>query len=283
MPSAKEAMWDAHSTEVSFDCQHPNCDHIVYGEVEFVTFDVSAENVSDGHGFSRFKTACQECSTEYTLNALSFATGTEVKVEGYPDLRVDYEFDDYGYEEFLANYEPDNPFATFMVARVELLNLLQIPSPFPALPFYRMMFLAHVSMLEAYLSDSLLLAIASDTQALLALGETISEKKKYTLTEIAANPNFVYDTVKAALQDRSVHPNEVGEKYFKQVFKQTIFRTDETRTYFRKMTEIRHDCTHRNGLTREGVQHHFDRGTIEEFAERVNQLVGHVENIRNGR
>lgn len=284
MSSVEERMWGNGMLPVSFKCPVEDCDGHVEGEVEPSGYDPSAEHESDAIGHAQTILVCDECETEFTLNVMNYGAGIEVSVLEFPRVDVQYndDNDSRGYEDFLAGYEPDNPYAYYLIAKAELENvLLAGTQPHIALPFYRMLFLGHVSALEAYLSDRLLLAIQNDDKALVDLGDAIDAKQKFTLRQIGANPRFVHDTVKKALQDRSVHPVDVGNRYFKAVFQQSMFADKEIESYFDAKIEIRHDCVHRNGVTKDGAPHHFDAEVVREFSIKVSMLVGHIERIHN--
>jgi hypothetical protein len=121
----------------------------------------------------------------------------------------------------------------------------------------RMLFTTLYSIVEAYLSDTIVGAALADKDVqrhMLALdglkGTLVS------LETVLDKPNLVRDLVKTALQGMSFHNLTAVSGICKLAFRKPLLPNDNAdRSLVIKSVDKRHDCVHRNGRDKQGNKH----------------------------
>lgn len=123
----------------------------------------------------------------------------------------------------------------------------------------RMLFTTLYSILEAYLSDSIIgsaLVDVSVQRRLIKLKELDLHDKKLDLDTVLENPNVVRDMLRAVLQKFSFHKLVPVSRIAEISFGKPILpREQGDRALVVASVQKRHDCVHRNGIDTEGKQH----------------------------
>ncbi|WP_162950234.1 hypothetical protein [Rhizobium jaguaris] len=96
--------------------------------------------------------------------------------------------------------------------------------------------------------------------------------EKFSLFQIAKDPDLVKNTVKAHLQHVTYHDVEKVEKLYGAAFKSGLYDED-TRAYFLEKAEIRHHFVHRNGRDKEGNFVPISITEVIAFGQMVVQLI----------
>lgn len=121
----------------------------------------------------------------------------------------------------------------------------------------RMLFTTLFSIVEAYLSDTIIGAALADKDVQRhMLGLDGLKGTVVSLETVLDKPNIVRDLVKTALQRMSFHNLTAVNGICKLAFKKPLLPSDnEDRALVIKSVDKRHDCVHRNGRDKDGNQH----------------------------
>ncbi len=121
-------------------------------------------------------------------------------------------------------------------------------------PLLRMIYIQHVVMLEAYLSDRLIKIILEDKEKLIALIGAIPQLRDSTpkLIDIAKDADYVKKNAKAYLHEFSFHRFEEAAKLYRAVLKISIFADEANAKEMNEITVKRHHLVHRNGRDNDG-------------------------------
>ncbi|MBB3149208.1 hypothetical protein FHS21_005660 [Phyllobacterium trifolii] len=282
MGSSKEQMHQ-NGLKVSFACPNADCEGHFEEEVQNASFDWGSERQSDGIGYAETSVECEICEDTFTVAVLATQTGKEVTLKGLTVADLEYIDDtfEHDYDEFLADYEPQDPFGVYTRSSKELDDLYYGSEILPRVqaPFNKMLYLQHIIAMEAYLSDRLIDIITTDSTKLLTLiGSTPSLRDRPTrLIEVAKDPDYVASTTKAHLQRFSFHDLANVAKFYKSVLNIDLFETDEHRKTLLAIIETRHDLVHRNGRDRNGNETVIDGPAVERVKEIFQGLIERIE------
>jgi hypothetical protein len=144
----------------------------------------------------------------------------------------------------------------------------------------RMVFAQQVAALEAYLSDSLINATTRDDATIKRLLATDKDlvKEKYSLTEIAANPDFVRTRVRLYLQSLSYHNLAKVEMLYRNSLDIELFPSSSDRSRLYTAIAYRHDCVHRNGIDKDGKKLEvFTKEYVQSIADTARAVVERIE------
>lgn len=268
---------------VNFACPNPDCQNILEYHVEDAVFDVSTDQHSDGIGHAETKVVCDECQDEFEVVVLAAGVGKEVVVKGYPHVTV--EFVDHAfeqeYDDFLAEYKPEDPFGVYNATVIELDNLQHgstiVPSAKRA--FNKMVCLQHIIAVEAYLSDRLIKIVTNHDDKLLTLvGATPALRDiKPKLIDVAKDPNFVANAAKDYLQRFSFHDLASVAGFYRAVLKVNLFENEEHEKEMLQIIKMRHDLVHRSGRDNAGKDVVIEDEHITILKELMMALVARIE------
>lgn len=185
------------------------------------------------------------------------------------------------YEDFLADYRPEEPFEVFSDAAADLWHVLSsTPSEVKERQaFQRMVFLQFISLMEAYLSDRLIKIVMSDSSKLIALIGAVPELRNQTakLIELAKDPERPAKVAKGYLQRASFHDVSFVDGVYKAVLNAGIFIDNSHEHFLNHLVELRHHCVHRNGRNHEGADIDYKDIDPVHVSEAVNAVVNKVE------
>jgi len=256
MSLIKEFYSDSAGLRIRLHC--PKCDEPIDNEVEDASFDWTNDRMSDGIDSAESTIACLNCSEEYEVQVVAKPGEKEVKIAKHPDVTISYHDDtfDGDVDALFDDYVPYDAFEVYQHSRdeIELIDL----SPASLLPvkqpLLRMLYIQHVVMLEAYLSDRLINIILDDNEKLIALVGAIPQLRDSTpkLIDIAKDPEYVKKNAKAYLHEFSFHRFGEAAKLYRAVLKVNIFADDANAKEMDDITVKRHHLVHRNGRDNEG-------------------------------
>lgn len=144
----------------------------------------------------------------------------------------------------------------------------------------RMIFSHQITALESYLSDRLLRAVLDTREAmnrLMAHDKELSQKK-FTLAQIAAEPDLVKNTVQRHLRSIVYHNLDRVDALYRIAFDVKIVDLIGDAAALFRAIKLRHDCVHRNGFDDRGIK--LNIFTIEfgqKVATDIMAFVGRVE------
>lgn len=274
--------------KISFTC--PDCRAMIEEEVENAHYDWSAERSSDGiHAETTFIN-CHECGHEYEVEVIAKGAQKDVNIRWFPSIKPSFHDDTYDidadiydpgeYERFLADYEPANAFAEFILATSKLEDIRHGTKFYEGTEntVWRMIYQSYISALETYLSDTLIGIISNDKNKLICLIGAIGTLRDYPakLIEVAKDESFALTKAKAFLQGFSFHnPPEVSKMY-KAVLNLSLFESKEHEEKLIQIIKTRHHIVHRNGKDDRGNQIDIDESTIADLRMTVRNVVNAV-------
>lgn len=272
---------------VHFACPNPECLYVLEEVVYDAVYDIRVERLDDGIDFAQTKVKCRDCSSEYEVVVLAKPDGKEVTLKDHPDTRIDFADWDVTeeYDDFLAEYTPEDPYGVYTSTVRELDNLQHgsaiMESAVPA--FNKMVCLQHIIAIEAYLSDRLIKIVTNDRGKLLALvGATPALRDKTPkLIDIAKETDYVLKAAKDYLQRFSFHDLASVAKFFKAVLKIDIFEDEAHEKEMLDIIIMRHDLVHRSGRDNDGKDVAIQDDDITILKDLMQALVARVETAYN--
>jgi hypothetical protein len=251
----------------------------------------SSDLASDLFSEDQTEVKCNHCGTELPVHVQRTSIGCEVTLDDYQDTVVEADCpidtspDDDGYDQDV----PASPYEHFIDAYHHLGHVLaqvnnqgqEIHIQTSSLAIVnRMIFTQGIAAMEAYLGDTLkngVLGSSAATRAML-VGDKVLSKMAISLTDIAANPMIVRDTVAKYLSDLIYHKlSPIGELY-KIAFGISIFPSKDTADKLFAAVNLRHDCVHRNGKDKAGNElTGITREYVDGILDTALSMVIHIE------
>jgi hypothetical protein len=222
-----------------------------------------------------------------------------VGIENYRDSDVGkhqiIEDFDYGLQheepppdDWVAYPIPKDPFTIFLASYGQTRDLLTSHGSFAGTDLLnRMVFSHQITALEAYLGDTLINEVLRDVNAITRLIQNDSDLKqmKFTLPEIAANPDIVKDRVRDHLRSILYHNlPKVDALYGIALQLRILPLAGSEKDDLFQAVNLRHDCVHRNGVDRDGnTLTVFDEQFVQDRADLIKDFVEKIENAVRSR
>jgi hypothetical protein len=144
----------------------------------------------------------------------------------------------------------------------------------------RMIFSHQITALEAYLGDALLRAVLANQEAMNRLMANDKDllQKKFTLAQIAADPDLVKNNIQRHLRSILYHNLDKVDALYRIAFDVKILDlVSDTPTLF-KAIKLRHDCVHRNGFDSNGIKLNvFTIQFVQDTASAIMAFVTKIE------
>jgi hypothetical protein len=144
----------------------------------------------------------------------------------------------------------------------------------------RLIFAHHVAALEAYLSDTLLKAVMKDQDAMkrLVVGNKDIASEKYTIADVISNPNFVSEKVTNYLRSILYHNLAKVDALYRLALRVPVLDDKVDRDKLFRAIEHRHDCVHRNGMSKDGERLRiFTTVYVQDVADHIRSLIDRLE------
>jgi hypothetical protein len=205
----------------------------------------------------------------------------ELLLDGFPRTTVQAEpvfFDSSDW----ADYEvPEDPYTVFLESSQQANALLgELGGPSKSF-VNRMVFVQHISALEAYLGDTLINATMTTDGAIVRLvaADNVLKGQTVRLAKLVAEPDFVKTRARLYLQTVLYHDlRRVRELYVNALGIDMFDTLGENKKKLFKAIQLRHDCVHRNGRDKDGkLVSAFSRAYVQEVANMISDLVEEVE------
>lgn len=215
-----------------------------------------------------------------------------VGIENYSDTGVgDHELlEDLNYglkherpdpDEWLDYDVPTNPFSIFMDSYHHTGVLMaDVGKDDGRYLINRLIFSQQVTALEAYLGDTLLNVVTTDTNAMQQLIDADEElsKQKFTLAEIRKEPGLIERRVRERLKTIVYHNLSKVDVIYNIALGIRILSLTDKKTELFQAVMLRHDCVHRNGFDKEGRELSvFTRRFVGETADLIRRFVENIE------
>jgi len=267
-----------YEVEVAFDC--PECSNEVAAVVPVPEPNYAAEEGSDMTVFGDTYATCSACTTEFHFSVWSGPHSCSLEFSDYPDRKVRVGTPSYSMPDDWEDYAPpESPYDIFVESAGQLTQLLEEQgSPFDGTDLInRMVFAQHIGALEAFLADTIINAVETDEDAFTNLLTSDDElrREKVGLLEIAQNPDWVKNRVRAYLRDVRWHSLARADALYKLTLSIDLFKilgAEKKRLFL--AVQRRHDCVHRNGFDVPGNRLTiFTANYVRDLAKAVRLLV----------
>lgn len=201
------------------------------------------------------------CSLEFIDDPLTQISASP------PMVRDDGDWDDYD--------PPLDPYSIFNASLHEAGVLLDERGGGGTHLINRMVFAHFIGAFEAFLVDTLINKVLANEDAMkrLIAGDAQLRARRFSLTEISSSPNLIKETVRARLRAEIWHNLPKASALYRIAFGidvRALFGADNPE--IEKAIEYRHDCVHRNGRDRDGVERDvFTKAYIERIGTLLDQ------------
>lgn len=179
---------------------------------------------------------------------------------------------------WLSNAPPKNPYSNFKTEIVLLLRIVKNhPSDEIKLPYLKMSYAYSITLLEAFLEDTLKINIATNETYRNNAINKIDELKraKYSLAELAITSNNLDTLIFRTLSGFMYHNIPKMNRIFSEVFDHKMeFESGD----LIKVIANRHDIVHRNGKSENGD---FINPTEEDVLSAIHVVINYVDNIQS--
>lgn len=176
---------------------------------------------------------------------------------------------------------PDDPFSIFMNSYHHTGDLLaDHGTDNGGSLLNRMIFSQQITALEAYLGDTLLNEVMNDPAAKQRLIEHDTElvKAKFSLAEISNEINFVELKVRERLRSILYHNLAKVDVLYKISLGIRILDGANDRDGLFNAVKLRHDCVHRNGFDKDGIELQvFTKEFVQDAADLIREFVESTE------
>ncbi|NTE84821.1 hypothetical protein G6M12_25025 [Agrobacterium tumefaciens] len=273
-------------SHVSFKC--PACLKVSSGPVPIPEPDwSSAESSSDLNSEGNIYVECTECREDFPGYVHNYAGNVQISLDDYPDLRIDADNAFYSPEDWPEPEVPDDPWSIFDGLRSEVSVLLRDHgSHYGGALINRMLFASLIGGLEAFLSDTLLNALAERKEAQLRLVKHDKEvlAMKFTAAEVLENPDIVIETLTSHLRDISFHKLPRINALYRAALDIDFFALvgNDAVAFLNRAVALRHHVVHRNGRDKEGNHlEDFTPDYVKSVLDVVSNLVEKIDEAVN--
>lgn len=301
MGSMKEWMFEQderaiNGAGIGFICPNPKCGSWVEVNCDIPAANLQAEKQSDIAQTEDFEVFCFECHEAYNGSITNDSAFLACEIDGHPNLDIEvdlprwfYELDPY--DEYLFDDIPEDPHSIFTSSMGELSNFAEqhCHSRLPTLES-RMAIMQAWSTFETYLCDRLAMHLDQNRDAMTKFSEIdLSVKKiKINPATILSNGWSVGKVIITSVRDRLFHQfgpsgtpcnQSTGvPQWYRFGMQFDIIPDIKDLEKLRHFAAIRHDCTHRNGKTKDGKEHSdIKKSNVQEMLTLMESIAAHIE------
>lgn len=233
---------------------------------------------------------CGRCLQPSRLRVRNLGKRIIVQLPDFPAVQV-HASEAYWADEAeamgIAEWEiPKEPYARLIETIDDVLEIVRSPhAEFFNKTLPRMAFIQLFSALEAYLTDTLLARVLNDPERLGRMLAGVKELQaiKLSLADVLADPDVVRRTVTETVNKMSFHNLNKTDAVWNVAFGHGIFKHGEIRERLLGYVDVRHDCVHRNGKSRDGVERtEVDYGFLRDVAHYFRGTVLYIEGRLDG-
>lgn len=279
----------------------PKCEFENEDDFDIPPFDIPSNRARDWKTTSLTEIVCENCEEAFEGTIINSLGGVEFHLKDHEgtSISIDVSGDGYFSQQYDQDYSqwldfdaPDDPFSEYMDSFHHIGDLIaDYEDHHSSEIVIRMVFVHHITALEAYLSDTLINFVQEDNSALkkLLLTDDKLRQKKFSLDQIIGKEEFVANEAKAYLRGIMYHNLSRVEFLYKAAVGIDIFDLDIERSELQKAIELRHHCVHRNGKDKDGnalkvlTREYVDKvgEIIQKFAQNINERI--ANQISNGK
>lgn len=271
---------------ICFKC--PECHAESNVDVEVPEFSwASFDRMSDLSSEGEVYVICPECEEAFDGYATCYSSGCEITLE---DNGKTYEGDFPMYspepDEWADYGAPEHPHDIFLQSYSDMKALLdqEIQSD-DAQILQRMVFTQTVSAMEAYLCDTLINAVRSDSEYMMNICNDYEplKDKTFGLAQMASIKtdlnSFIFDHIKSSLRNEIYHRLDRVSRLYQKGLGIKLIEDKDDREKLMVAVGHRHDCVHRNGFTKEeGIKNViFTTAYVKETMDLIKKIVDELE------
>jgi len=226
---------------------------------------------------------------EYPVGVENYRETNAGEHEVIKDLDYGLEHEEQEPDNWIAYQLPDNPFTVFMDSYQQTCDLLTNHGSDDGTDLINRLVFSHlITALEAYLGDTLLNNALEDDGAVTRLIQEVSDltQKKFTLKDIAADPNLVKKEVREYLRSILYHNLAKVDVIYGIALQSRILPLlvgSSKKDLFQSVL-LRHDCIHRNGFDKDGAALTiFTRQFVQEKSSLIKDFVEKIETVVRAR
>lgn len=275
----------------------PECSADIHQEVDVPELNYSAEKsrdmVSEGH----VEIQCDGCDNVFEGDAWAGPAHCDIELREYPDTNVSC--DPPGYdrppEDWYDQSEiPDDPFSVFKFNHDELLALIATQTEDDGSSLMnRMMFAQILTFLEAYFCDTLITGLREHPKRLaqFAAKDGSIQQIDIKASDVLSDPDHVRKLIEYNLKSRLYHQFGSGKVdknnktkpegvalWYAIAFGIALTPSDDDLRTLREYATLRHDCVHRNGVTKDEEKLTlFDKAYLRKALATANLIVDHID------
>lgn len=266
----------------------PSCNYENEVDLEVPGFDITSDRARDWHSTSLQEIVCDECHQTFEGVITNSFGGVEFYIKDQDGSVIEIEVPeewgftpyDEDYADWLEFSASDDPFSEYMNSFFHIGDLIaDYDNHHSREIVLRMVFVHHITALEAFLSDTLMNFIFADKGSLIRLLKTDDElkKKKFRLDQIVENQSLIENEVKAYLRTIMYHNLSRVSFLYKTTMGLDIFDCNVSRDELQKAVQLRHHCVHRNGKDEDGKPiDELNRAYIEYVSSLLKKVVEHI-------
>jgi hypothetical protein len=220
--------------------------------------------------------------SEYPVGVENYHETNAGEHEVIEDFDYGLEHEESEPDNWISYLLPDNPFTIFSASYQQTSDLLTNHGKDAGTYLLnRMVFSHQITALEAYLCDTLLNEVLRDNDAIARLMQKNSDlaQMKFTLTEIAENPNLVEEKVREYLRSVLYHNlAKVNVLYGIALQLRILPPVESDKKDLFETVSLRHDCIHRNGFDKNGTELTvFTRQFVQQKSDLIKGFVDKIE------
>jgi len=164
----------------------------------------------------------------------------------------------------------------------ELKNLVETKNKEQSFSLNRLFFTHCITIFETYLSDTLKFFVLENKAYFLKFIQNSKNlrEEKFTLEEFIIKPDLAINRVEKRLNEIVYHNLPVSFSLYKQVLNVDIdsFIGKENRKNLEVLINLRHDCIHRNGSTKDGANVVVDPLDLIDVIQQFTNIVDFIHN-----
>ncbi len=246
----------------------------------------ASENISEWRAEDDTEVKCPNCNKLFPAHASNGSSSCHITLDDYPTTEVDADLAFYSPsdddDDIWDDYElPEHPFTIFMDSYHHTGDILADHGDIDGSYLLNRMVFAHlVGALEAYLGDTLTKTVlgSSDAMSKLMHHDKDLAKQKFTLADIASEPDIITKQLRKYLRSILYHNLSKVEWLYKTALGIRIFDENADKTSLYQAVVYRHDCVHRNGFDSDGNKLTiFTKEYIQRLADEMKDFVAKIE------
>ena len=235
-----------------------------------------AETRADGYQESWMPLICDGCGKDFEAHIAGYIFETTVSVRGAIDLNWEIHAEPEEEDNLVWEIESTKQLEVYKKVTKDVVTLLTMAHPADTqATLNNMLYAQVVTAVEAYLSGIFIHTVVNSgplTRRLVESDPDLS-KRQFSLKEIFTQWEDLKILVARYLKDLIFH----DIKKIKPMYQYVLDIDFGDVSWLFKAVLIRHDCVHRNGFNKEGIQNEISKEAIMGLIQNCTRLVSTIE------